>query len=201
LSTFSYQSWKKQESEQRIMDALNDKDRSFSELLELTELSKPILSERLKNLEKRRKIEAVPEKATKRFLYHLCSKSLDIVEKARLRLHTHSRIILDILGGFALDPSTSDREYVDRLTKGVSALFNLRLLENTLMPASLQQEWLKTTLGVEFAKRLPKLFPKSRNVSIRSLNELSLKELSVYESKGVEEKATKILEYLDEITK
>jgi hypothetical protein len=67
------------------------------------------------------------------------------------------------------------------------------------MPASLQQEWLKTTLGVEFTKRLPNLFPKNSNVSIRTLNELSLKELSIYESNDVKETATKILEYLDKI--
>lgn len=201
LSAFSYQSWKKQESEQRILDALNDKDRSFSELLELTELSKPILSERLKDLEKGKKIENVPETATKRFLYHLCVKSLDAVEKARLRLHTHSRIIINILENFAQDPSTSDEDYTDRLTKGILALFNLRLLENTLMPVSLQQEWLKTTLGVEFMKRLPTLFPKNRNVSISTLNRQSMKDLSIYESDDAKEAATKILEYMDTILK
>jgi len=199
LGAFSYQSWKKQESEQRILDALNDKDKSFSELLELTELSKPILSERLKDLEKRKKIENVPETATKRFLYHLCSESLDAVEKARLRLHTHSRIIVGSLEGFALDPSISDKDYMDALTKGILALFNLRLLENTLMPISLRQEWLKTTLGVEFTKRLPNLFPKNRDASIRTLNILSLNELSIYESNDEKEAATKILEYMDEI--
>ena len=58
-----------------------------------------------------------------------------------------------------------------------------------------------TTLGVEFARRLPKLFPENGDVSIRSLNELSLKELSIYESKDVAEKAIKILKHLNEITR
>ncbi len=47
---FQYQKYRKLESEQRIINALSSEDKTFSQLLEITKLSKPILSKRLKDL-------------------------------------------------------------------------------------------------------------------------------------------------------
>jgi hypothetical protein len=57
---------------------------------------------------------------------------------------------MDILEGLLKIPQHQIGTVLRGLSKGVLALYNLRVLENTLMPLPLQEEWLKTSLGVEF---------------------------------------------------
>jgi len=195
--TFTYQRWKKQQSEQRILDSLSDRDRSFSNLLKLTDLSKSVLSERLSSLTKQGKIELVPETKTKRFLYHLIDESLDDVEKSLVLFHVLSNYAVGFLEKFAKDSSLSDKEYASRLTEGVMILFNFRMLEHTIAPKPVQEEWLKTTLGLEFVRKIPKLFPKNRVVLPYMLDGMSPKEQAIYESKDAEEAANQLLEHLN----
>ena len=56
---------------------------------------------------------------------------------------------------------------------------------------------LKTTLGLEFVRKIPKLFPKNRTVLPYMLDGMSPKEQAIYESKDAEEAANQLLEHLN----
>jgi len=197
--SFTYQQWKKQESEQRILNTLNDGDRSFSDLLELTELSKPVLSDRLKGLKKQAKIKIVPETETKRFLYQLVYESLDDVEKSFVLIHVLSKYVVMYAAKLARNSSVSDEEYSKQLVQDVSTLFTFRMLAHTIAPGPVKGEWLKTTLGLEFVKMMPKLFPENRNILPHVLDGMSPKEQAIYSSEETEEAAKQVLEYLENI--
>lgn len=199
MSTFTYQKWKKQESEQRIINALSDGDKSYSELLNLTNLSKPILSERLKSLENKDKIECVPDKKTKRFLYHLKMERLDELEMSLVLLHKFSESVLNYLETLAKDPSISDEEYADRFLDIVYLLFNFRLMETMVAPKPIREELIRNILGSEFVRRTPKLFPKNRNIKQLILNELSSEEQAIYEAKNVKEAGKRLFEILSSL--
>lgn len=193
---FTYQQWKKRESEQRIINALNDGDKSFGDLLEQTELSKPILSKRLKSLTKQDKIDIVPEKKTKRFLYHLLYESLDDVEKSLVLLHVLSKYAVAYLAKFAKDPSVSNEEYVKRLMVGIKILFTFKMWATFLAPKPVQVEWYKNTLGLEFVRMMPKLLSENRPILPYIFDEMSPKEQAVYKSENVKEAANQLLEHL-----
>lgn len=198
MQPFTYQKWKKRESERKIINALREGDKRFSELLQLTELSKPVLSERLNSLAKQSKVEIVPEIETKRFLYHLIYKNLDDIEKGFVLLHRLSEHIVRDLVKSARDSSISDEEYTKRLLEGVAVLFNLRMtMYHTITPIPVQKEFLKTTVGVEFVTEMPKLFPEDRDISPYILDGMSPKEQAIYKSKETREAAKRVLEYLE----
>lgn len=199
--SFTYQKWKKLESQQRILNALSDSDKSFADLLEETELSKPILSKRLKSLMKQGKIELVPDVKTKRFLYHLVYEALDDIEKALVMLHNLSNYVIANLEKFAADPAIDDEEYARRLTEGTMILFNFKMLEHFIAPKHIQEGYLKVTLGLEFVKKMQKLFPNNRKILPYIFNEMSPKEQAIYESKEIEEAAKRILEFLNPLIK
>jgi len=199
--TFTHQKWNKQQSEQRIFNYLSDGDRRFSDLLELTGLSKSVLSERLDNLTKQGKIELVPDQRIKRFLYHLIYDSLDDLEKVLVMLHGVSNYIVRYLEKLAEDSAISDKEYANRLMEGVLTLFNFRMLKHSVTPRPIQEEWLKTTLGLEFVKKMPRLLPENRNIFPYILDGMSPKEQALYKSKETKEAANRLLEYLNMIVK
>jgi len=194
---FTHQKWTKRQSEQRILNYLSGGDRSFSELLKLTDLSKSVLSERLNILTKQGKIELVPEPKIKRFLYHLVYDSLDDLEKGVVLLHGLSNYALACLEKSAKDSSIDNEEYASRLTEGIMILFNFRMLEHTIAPKPVQEEWLKATLGLEFVRKMPKLFPKDRKVLPYILDGMTPKEQAIYESEEAKEAANQLLEYLN----
>jgi len=188
--SFTYQKWNKLESEQRIINTLNDGDRSFGELLKLTELSKPVLSERLRSLIEQGKIESVAEPKIKRFLYHLNYGSLDKMEEVHLKIHGLSKYILTGLAKFAKDSSISDEEYRTKLYDGIASLLSLKIYAVRVAPKSAQREWLKNALGLEFMGIMPKLFPENRNVLPGRLKGTPSKDIKDVDS---------LLEYLDMI--
>jgi len=197
MSVFTYQKWKKRESEQKIINALSDGNKSFGDLLDLTNLSKPVLSKRLKSLIKQNKIEVVPETEAKRFLYRLIYESLDATEKALVILHELSKYVVTFLEKSAKDPTISDKEYVNMLIEGISMLWKFRMFAYTLAPKSVREEWLKTTVGLEFVREIPKLFPENRNLLPHMLYEIPLEEQTIFKSKDLKQTADRLLEYLN----
>lgn len=196
MAPFKYQNWKKRESEQRILNGLSTGDRSFGELLDLTHLSKPILSMRLKSLEKERRVKVVPDTKTKRFLYHLEYGKLSDPEKARVLLHSLSVLVIAYLEESA-EASISDKEYAHRLMEGFTALQNFRMFEILILPRSEQEEYLRAALGPEFAERIPKLFPEGRNVFGHILESMAPKEQAIYRTESVKDAASQLLKYLN----
>jgi DNA-binding HxlR family transcriptional regulator len=199
MTPFTFQQWKRKESEQRILDALSTCDRSFGELLGLTQLSKPILSTRLKDLEKDTKVKTVPDTKTKRFLYHLEYGKLNDVEKAHVLVDSLSKVTLDYLEELADNTSISDKEYSDKLAIGITALFNLKMNEMMMKPPPEQKEWLKTVMGPEFAERMPRLL-ENRDIS-SLLCKMSSGEQAIFKSKDAREAAAQLLKYVRRQTK
>jgi len=197
MEIFTYQKWKKRESEQRIINALNDGDKRFGNLLKLTDLSKPVLGERIKSLTKQGKIEVVPKIETRRFVYHLVYESLDDVEKGLVLLHGLCNYAVGCLEKFAKDSSISDKEYASMFMEGILILFNFGMLKHTLAPKQVKEEWLKTILGLEFSRRMPTLFPENRTVLPYLIDGMSPKEQAIYKSKDVKEAANRLLEHLN----
>lgn len=193
----SYQKWIKWESERAIINALHDGDKSFTELVGLTDLSKPVLSLRLKELEKRGKIKTVPDLKTKRFLYHLNLKSLDDHDKRYIEHHMFSKLIVLYLKERAKDSSISDEEYATRLMDFVFRLFSLKMRAYRAAPLEIQREWLKTTLGLEFVESIPELFPEKRELLKYLTKGLSREGLSALWTGNLEEAEKKIVEMFE----
>jgi len=199
--SFTYQQWKKRESEQRIINALSEGDLSFGELLESTELSKPVLSERLKGLDGKGKIEIVPDTKTKRFLYHLISESLDSVEEALFLLHALSMYVVKSLAKFAKDSSMSNEEFKTKLVEGIRILFTFKMYSYRLAPKAAQTEWLRNTLGLEFVKMMPQILHEERDILSYAIMGLSSEEVAIFESEDVEEAANRLIGYLKKAIK
>ena len=190
---FAYQKWIKWEGERAIINTLHDGDKSFTELVESTDLSKPVLSIRLKELKRRGKIKTVPDIKTKRFLYHLNLKSLNAQDKRYIEYHKLSKLILLVLKERAKDSSISDEEYAAKLTIGVFNLFDLKMRAYRTAPLEIQREWGKTTLGLEFVKSIPELFPEDRELLKHLTKGLSPEELDALKTGNLEEAEKKIL--------
>jgi hypothetical protein len=151
---------------------------------------------RLKNLEKDGRIKVVSDTKTKRFLYHLEYGKLNKLEKARVLLHSLSMLVLVHLEKSA-ETSISDNEYANRLMEGFTALQNFRIFEILVLPKSEQNEYLKAVFGPEFAERIPKLFPKGRNVFWHILKSMAPTEQALYKTESVKNAASQLLKYLN----
>jgi len=84
------------DSEIRIIFSLFEKDMRFTELFKETKLSKPVLSERLKNLILEGKIKLVPDIKNKRFFYSL-TISKEFFLKSKLTLYLMKSREIEVL--------------------------------------------------------------------------------------------------------
>jgi len=194
---FTHQEWLRQESEQRIINALSDGDKGFGDLLVLADLSKPILSERLKDLTRRGKVDVVPHKATKRFLYSLKKESLEQSEWINLFFHKLSKAIVERLEEAANDPSTSEQEYMKMLEKEIMALMNFKLTTILMAPHDAKKEWLRTAFGSEFANKFTSILPRER---VKKLEKVIIQEdpeeALLLKEGSPEEKEKDIIDYI-----
>jgi hypothetical protein len=178
---FSYQKWKKQESEQKIINALLIQPRTKSALLEMTDLSKPILSERLEDLKRQGKIELVVDEKEKRFLYKLVQEKLSIDEQTRLKISFLTQRIITALYNDSTNASIYDEVYQKNLNEGMQLISTLKFYESYFKPTAERDEYLKTVYGVEFVKQIPLLFPENRkNIMIKTLKELPEEEKPLF---------------------
>ena len=196
---FIYQKWKKWESEVSIISILYEGDRTFTDLADLTSLSKPVLSQRLKELKKQGKIEIVPEIETKKFLYHLIRENLDTIDEIFIKIHMFSKITISFLTNFAKDPSISDEEYAKKLAEGILLLFFLRQWLYGLSPIDIRKEWAKNTMGLEFVKSIPQLFPETRDILKYTTKTIFSMKPTMFKTKDQKEAANQLLEHLNSI--
>ena len=159
-----HQKWLKWESETNIINALFEGDKRFGELLEMTELSKPVLIRRLKELKKKGKVEFIPEEETRRFHYHLLLEGLNIDDMIQTGIDLLSKDIVDGLKGAALKQEIHDMEYNELLKDSIPLLFQFRMWAWISASKDIQRELLKVSLGIEFAKNIKQIFPKNRKI-------------------------------------
>lgn len=188
------------ESERRIINALYEGDRSFTSLIKLTDLSKPVLSQRLKELKKEGKIGIVPETATRRFLYHLIQENLDTADEIFIKMYMVSKVFVSSLTKLAKDPSISDKEYDAMFENAISILITIKMQSYRLASPDVWKAWLKSTFGVEFVKNLSELLPDSRR-TLPTVKSLHPKHLAVLKAKDRKELEKRLLEFYDHIIK
>ena len=160
-----HQKWLKWESETNIINALSEEDKRFSELLELTELSKPVLISRLKELKKKGKVEFIPNEETRRFQYHLIQENCDLDDMIQIGIHILSKDIVETLKEVAKNPKLSDKKYNQALNDLIPMLFKYRNWAYSSASEELQKEWLKVSLGMNVSKNVEEIFPAERVIS------------------------------------
>ena len=159
-----HQKWLKWESETNIINALFEGDKRFGELLEMTELSKPVLIRRLKELKKKGKVEFIPDEETRRFHYHLIQESLNLDDVIQTGISALSNSIIESLTIAAKKPEITDKEYNKFLNYVIPLLFQFRMWAGISASKDVQREWFKVSLGLGFTKKVEQIFPNNRKV-------------------------------------
>jgi len=196
-TTFGYQKWRKEESEQRIINALVEMAKTFSDLLNETNLSKPILSERLKSLRKQGKISVVPDVEKRRFRYNLKWDSLEDREQNGVIFSQLSKQTLMEVEEKAGDSSISDERYLEILEYVVQLLISFKLAIYLRAPFEVKREWIANTFGVEFANKMPTIFPKERLERIRNtMTKVDPEKDLLFKGTSPKEIETNVKEYL-----
>lgn len=205
LTKLSYQEWVKWESERNIINALYEGDRSFTDLVELTYLSKPVLSRRLKELKKEGKIKIVPETETKRFLYHLIRENLDTADVLFIKMYVVSKGLVSSVAKLAKDTSISDREYDAVFQNTLSMLLAIKMdaliHERTISELDIHKAWLKSTFGSAFVKNLSELNPDIRKTSQYTAKRFHPKALALFKAKDAKEIQKRLHDFYDYILK
>jgi len=145
---YQYQKFRKLESVQRIINALSTEDRTFSQLLESTKLSKPILSKRLKELQNNGKLQR--ELKNGKIVYVLDFSKLNRTEKTLLKI---SRLQEQILN----DLISRDKTFVTReiVYRELSRLLMLKLL--AIMDLPFREQILMQLVCSEKAEEIIKI--------------------------------------------
>lgn len=181
MSKFEYQKKRKQESEKKIIQVFleeREKGKSFMELLSNTKLSKPVLTERLKNMMKEGLVDKVLSEDKKRILYVTTEKLINS-ESARFISFFRSSVdgIFKEVEETFKNKSLSDKECFELLSQKISSL--------TLYALSLRIKYgLRKAMISHLSIMMDKLMtlPKERLDRIeQALNELYPKETSLLE--------------------
>lgn len=162
MGSFTYQKWIKWESETAIINALFDGNKRFGELLEITELSKPVLIRRLKELKKKGKVAFIPEEEIRRFYYHLVKENITIDDVIQKKIDILSKVFVDGLIFVANTQEISNKEYSENLNRLVPLIFRFKMISYNTAPEEIQREWLKVSLGNRFANNIEKIYPEDR---------------------------------------
>lgn len=159
---FEYQKRRMKVSENKIITALYKGYKSYTELLDLTKLSKPVLSRRLKKLEKESKIGVVPDVESKHFLYKLNEESLSVDEKRELYFSYYSKTYLKQLEEKSKDKAISNKEYLSLLRERINTLMFFKLL--TMHP-----EWRSNLISDVFGLSIESILPEERLENIEQI--------------------------------
>jgi len=161
LPLFAYQKWKAEESQARIISALSEGGKTFTELLEATGLSKPVLAEHLKAFDKK-KVKIVPRPETKSFLYTLVEEGLSDRDKAHIAFSRMRREVVAELENAASNEAISNEEYLELFRERVETLALYQLLFAYFVSPEYGRESIEGTYGHEFRTKLPHILPKDR---------------------------------------
>lgn len=126
MGSFQYQREQKQESEEKIIHALSGIELRFTELQKKTGLSKPVLNDHLKRMQKESKIKRMKQR-NRRPRYKLVAGALKHGYIRRTLFSVLStRVFNDVFEATA-SQAWSDKEFVSRFSKkiGVLAIFVL----------------------------------------------------------------------------
>ena len=197
----SYQEWMKWESERNIINALYEGDRSFTDLVMLTYLSKPVLSRRLKELKKEGKIEIVPEIETKKFLYRLVHENLDKADVTFIKMYLVSKALISLVTRFAKDKSIPKKEYDAMFENTLLMLLYIKIDSLKIAAPDIQKVWLKSIFGSDFIKNFLELIPDIRKTSRYNAKRYHPKALAVFRAKDVKEIEKRLQELYDYILK
>ena len=126
-------------------------------------------------------------------------EKLDTIDEIFIKIHTLSEITISYLTNFAKNPSISDEEYAKILGEGVTILLTFRLWLYGVTPIDIQKEWAKNTMGLEFVRSIPQLFPETRNILKYTTKNISSMELSMLKAKDLKEAANRLLKHLNSI--
>jgi len=126
MDKFKYQLEKKQESEEKIINVLGGKELSFTQLLRLTGLSRPVLSAHMKRMQEDGKVMKIQEE-NKRGRYKLVAGALKYGYIRRILFSVLSTQVFNDVFEATSNKAWSDREFVRRFSKkiGVLAIFVL----------------------------------------------------------------------------
>ena len=151
---FEYQKLRKKTSEYKILLALQGEScKSFTEIMNSTGLSKPILSNHLKELTNRRLLRLIPDYNTRRFFYKLDIDRLDKERRIKLYLSKYTKKLVEQLVADSKSYSITDEEYITKLRKNFGSIVFYKLL---MMSEKERKSWLKDTFDITTTNVLPK---------------------------------------------
>jgi DNA-binding Lrp family transcriptional regulator len=154
MDSYQYQRQKKQESEERIINALGGKELRFTELLKKTGLSKPVLNAHIKRLRKEGKIKRIKPK-NKRPRYKLLAGALKYGYIRRILFSVLSTQIFNDVFEATGKGAWSDEEFVRRFSQKIGglAIFVLYLgLSIGIDDPEEGGKWIEDAFGTLFQK-------------------------------------------------
>jgi len=157
----AYQKSKAEENQAKIIFALSEGAKTYTQLLQATGLSRPILAEHLKTLDQK-KVKLVPHPETKSYLYALIEKGLTDKDKAYVKLSKIRRTTVAELERAASSKAISDESYLKLFEEKVQTLAVYQLLFSYLVTPDYGKEWIERTYGQEFYGKLKHLLPSER---------------------------------------
>jgi DNA-binding transcriptional ArsR family regulator len=118
---FQYQEEKKMESEEKIINALGGEERRFTELLRKTGLSKPVLNNHLRRMEKEGKVKKVKQKKI-RPRYKLVAGALEYGYIKRILFSVLSTQVFNDVFEATGTGKWTDEEFIHRFNEKVGLL-------------------------------------------------------------------------------
>jgi len=167
----AYQKWRAEENQGRIIAALYDGKKTFTELLQAAGLSNPVLTDHLKALEKKEKVKVVPDPKMKAFLYSLNRKRLNDVDMAFITLSRRKAAIVAQLEQAASDKAVSDEEYKRLFEERLKDLAVYQLMSAYKISLEYGRETVEATYGREFSSKLDLILPTKRKEALAKIIE------------------------------
>lgn len=156
----AYQRWKAEESQGRIISALEQAPKTFTQLLEATGLSKTVLTHHLKGLLDKKKVRRVPDRKAENFLYTLVQRNLTERDRYYILFSRLRREAIVDLEKAVSDKTVSDEKYMELFNKKLNELTVCQLVLTHLVSPDTGKEWIEQTYGREFSAKLPTILQK-----------------------------------------
>lgn len=121
METFQYQKEKSKESEEKIINALSSGERRFTELLKMTDLSKPVLNNHLHRMQKKGMVKKVKQ-AKGRDRYKLIAGALEHGYVKRILFSLLSTQIFNDVFEATGESKWTNKEFIEKFTKKVGLL-------------------------------------------------------------------------------
>jgi DNA-binding transcriptional ArsR family regulator len=154
MGSFQYQRQKKQESEERIINALGGKELRFTELLKKTGLSKPVLNAHIKRLRREGKIKRIKQR-NRRPRYKLLAGALKYGYIRRILFSVLSTQIFNDAFEATGKGAWSDEEFVRRFSQKIGGLAMFVLYVGLSIGRDDPEEggkWIEDAFGTLFQK-------------------------------------------------